>query len=145
MRFSTNRALVWLKWGTSERWLTHKIRGLNEYPTEAELESIKADLNLVDDKYVDFSEFLLVVAKHFNKEVNHEQELLNAFKVFDQNKEGTIGSEELVHNLTHMGEKFTEEQLKILSELFERNSPEPGKTDYHYVTKVITRSANLEA
>ena len=83
------------------------------------------------------------MVKYFNKDINHEQELLNAFKVFDKNKEGTVNSEELLHHLTHLGEKFTEDQIKDFSGIFEKNNHEVGKTDYVYITKLITRSANI--
>jgi calmodulin len=101
-------------------------------------------MNLQEGCLFDFPEFLCVYAKNFNKEVNHEQELINAFKVFDKSREGVINAEELMHHLTRMGEKFTDEQVKEISGIFDSNLQDQNRINYSLISKIITRTAKME-
>ena len=101
-------------------------------------------MNLTKEAFFDFPEFLCLYAKNFNKEINDEQELLNAFKVFDKGREGVINAEELIHHLTRMGERFSEEQIKEVGKVFEANLEDQNRIDYGLISKVITRTAKME-
>lgn len=55
------------------------------------------------------------------KEVDTEQELLNAFKVFDKDGSGTISSDELRNVLKSLGEDLTDAELDEMIKLADRN------------------------
>jgi len=101
-------------------------------------------MNKINGNHFDFPEFLCVYAKNFNKEINHEQELVNAFKVFDKGREGVINAEELMHHLTRMGERFTEEQVKEVSGIFDSNLQDQNRINYTLISKIIMRTAKME-
>jgi calmodulin len=61
----------------------------------------------------DFPEFISLMAKNY-KEVDAEEELLEAFRVFDKNNTGEIGSTELKFMIKSIGEKLTEEEAEIM-------------------------------
>jgi calmodulin len=66
---------------------------------------------------IDFPEFLSLMAKYMiddirkMKDNDTEEELIEAFKVFDQDGNGLISAGELRHVMTNLGEKLTEEEV----------------------------------
>jgi calmodulin len=54
-------------------------------------------------------------------ETDTEQELLNAFKVFDKDGSGTISTEELRNVLRSLGENLTDAELDEMVKLADRN------------------------
>ena len=60
---------------------------------------------------VDFPEFISLMARKA-KDVDAEEELLEAFRIFDKNNSGIISSTELKHVVKSMGEPLTEEEAE---------------------------------
>jgi hypothetical protein len=65
-------------------------------------------------------EFLALMSQSV-KELDTEQELLNAFKVFDKDGSGTISSDELRNVLKSLGENLTDAELDEMLKLADRN------------------------
>jgi calmodulin len=61
----------------------------------------------------DFPEFISLLARKY-KEVDGEEELLEAFKVFDKSGSGFIMGQELSITLKALGEKFSDEEMDEL-------------------------------
>ena len=59
---------------------------------------------------IDFEEFLHMMAKKM-KETDSEEELREAFRVFDKDGNGYISAAELRHVMTNLGEKLTDEEV----------------------------------
>ena len=59
---------------------------------------------------IDFPEFLSLMARKM-KDVDSEEELREAFKVFDRDGNGFISAAELRHVMTNLGEKLTDEEV----------------------------------
>ena len=59
---------------------------------------------------IDFPEFLTMMARQMEDDDN-EEELREAFKVFDKDGSGSINAEELKLVMTTLGENLTEEEL----------------------------------
>ena len=79
------------------------MRYLGQNPTEAELQYIIKEV-------VAFPEFLIIMARKM-KERDNEEEIREAFYVFDKDGNGFISAAELRHVLTNLGEKLTEEEV----------------------------------
>lgn len=62
---------------------------------------------------LDFPEFISLLARKF-KEVDGEEELLEAFKVFDKSATGFIMGQELSITLKALGEKLSDEEMDEL-------------------------------
>jgi len=65
-------------------------------------------------------EFLYLMSQSV-KEIDTEQELLNAFKVFDKDNSGTISSDELRNVLKSLGENLTDAELDEMIKLADHN------------------------
>ena len=59
---------------------------------------------------IDFPEFLTMMA-HKMKDTDSEEEIREAFRVFDKDGNGFISSTELRHVMTNLGEKLTDEEV----------------------------------
>jgi len=59
---------------------------------------------------IDFPEFLSLMARKM-KDTDTEEELIEAFKVFDRDGNGLISASELRHVMTNLGEKLTDEEV----------------------------------
>merc|ERR1712232_697075 len=59
---------------------------------------------------IDFPDFLSLMARKM-KDNDTEEELVEAFKVFDRDGNGLISAAELRHVMTNLGEKLTDEEV----------------------------------
>ena len=59
---------------------------------------------------LEFSEFLTILP-HITRSGETEEEVDEAFRVFDKEANGFISAAELRHIMTNMGEKLTEEEV----------------------------------
>ncbi|KAG7238759.1 hypothetical protein INR49_031275 [Caranx melampygus] len=59
---------------------------------------------------IDFPEFLTMMARKM-KDTDSEEEIREAFRVFDKDGNGYISAAELRHVMTNLGEKLTDEEV----------------------------------
>ena len=65
---------------------------------------------------------------------------MQAFKVLDTANNGTIDFENLLHRLTHEGEKFTEKQAQEFYDIVKQNFKDEKMVNYKLLTKIIVNS-----
>lgn len=66
--------------------------------------------NYVGNGTIDFPEFLTMMARKM-KDTDSEEEIREAFRVFDKDGNGFISAAELRHVMTNLGEKLTDEEV----------------------------------
>lgn len=71
---------------------------------------IKYDSNSPGNGTIDFPEFLTMMARKM-KDTDSEEEIREAFRVFDKDGNGFISAAELRHVMTNLGEKLTDEEV----------------------------------
>ena len=76
---------------------------------------------------IDFPEFLTMMARKM-KDTDSEEEILEAFKVFDKDGNGFISAAELRHVMTNLGEKLTDEEVD--EEIREADIDGDGQVNY---------------
>merc|ERR1719262_895341 len=59
---------------------------------------------------IDFPEFLSLMSRKM-KDTDTEEELIEAFKVFDRDGSGFISAMEMRHVMSNLGEKITDEEI----------------------------------
>ena len=89
------------------------MRTLGQNPTEAELQDMINEVDANGNGTIDFPEFITMMSRKM-KDTDSEEELLEAFKVFDKDGNGFITSQELRHVMTHLGEKITEDEADVM-------------------------------
>ena len=89
------------------------MRGLNMNPTDAELQDMVNEVDADGNGDVDLPEFISLMARKM-KAVDGEEELVEAFKIFDRNRNGVIGREELKDVIGVLGETATDEEVDMM-------------------------------
>src|ERR1700685_3767441 len=75
------------------------MRSLGQNPTEAELQDMINEVDADGNGEIDFPEFLTMMARKM-KDTDSEEQIKEAFKVFDKNGDGKISAAELRHVMT---------------------------------------------
>jgi calmodulin len=89
--------------------LANVMRSLNQDPSEQELQDMIAEVDVDGNGRIDFEEFVSLMNRR-SKETDIEEEVINAFRVFDKDGSGLIGSNELRQVMTTLGDVLTDEE-----------------------------------
>lgn len=113
------------------------MRSIGQNPTEAKLGNM---INEVDDDKngtIHFHDFLTMMAFTMN-DTNREQEIIEAFRVFDQDENGFISAAEFRHVMINIGENLTEEDIDIMIRKGDVNGD--GRVKYEeFVTMISSK------
>eukprot|EP00298_Acanthocystis_sp_HF-20_P016902 c21621_g3_i2.p1 GENE.c21621_g3_i2~~c21621_g3_i2.p1 ORF type:complete len:167 (-),score=68.94 c21621_g3_i2:20-469(-) len=110
------------------------MRSLGASPTEAEVQEMIKKVDTDGSGKVEFTDFLGLMAQKL-KEKDSEEDVVNAFRVFDKEGNGLVSAAELRHVLTNLGEKLTEEEVDTM--LKEADIDADGNINYEQFTKVL--------
>jgi len=88
---------------------------------------------IVGNGTIDFEEFLQMMAKKM-KDTDTEEEMKEAFKVFDRDNNGFISAQELRLVMANLGEKLTDEEVEEMIKEADMNGD--GQVDYPGVYNV---------
>lgn len=86
------------------------MRTLGQNPTEAELQDLIAEAENNNNGQLNFTEFCGIMAKQM-RETDTEEEMREAFKIFDRDGDGFISPAELRFVMINLGEKVTDEEI----------------------------------
>merc|ERR1712153_124311 len=100
----------------------------------AELQDMINEVDADGNGTIDFPEFLSLMARKM-KDTDTEEELIEAFKVFDKDGNGFISAAELRHVMTHLGEKLTDEEVDEM--IREADVDGDGQINYEEFVKIM--------
>ena len=83
----------------------------------------------------DFPEFLTMMARKM-KDTDSEEEIREAFRVFDKDGNGFISAAELRHVMTNLGEKLTDEEVDEM--IREADIDGDGQVNYEEFVTMMT-------
>jgi calmodulin len=83
---------------------------------------------------IDFPEFLTMMARKM-KDTDSEEEIKEAFKVFDADGNGQISAAELKHVMLNLGEKLTDEEVNEM--IREADVDNSGTINYEEFVKMM--------
>ncbi|XP_070538757.1 calmodulin-like [Ptychodera flava] len=113
------------------------MRSLGQYPTEAQLRDMINEADADGNGTIDFPEFLTMMArKTKDTDSELENEIREAFRVFDRDGNGFISASELRHVMTNLGEKLTDEEVDEM--IREADIDGDGQVNYEEFVKVMT-------
>ena len=91
--------------------LSEIMKQLGQVPSEVELQDMINEVDVDGNGNIDFKEFLGLMARKM-RDTDTEEELIEAFKVFDRDGNGLISNQELKHVMISLGEKINEEEVE---------------------------------
>ena len=110
------------------------IRCLGQNPTEAQIRDMKNEVDADRKGGIEFNEFLTMMQGKKDY-IDSENEVMEAFRVFDKEGTGFVSAEELREVLTSLGEKLTQEEVE---ELFkEGNMNSNGMINYFEICQAV--------
>ncbi|CAL0328089.1 unnamed protein product [Lupinus luteus] len=110
------------------------IRSLDQNPSEEEVQNMINEVDADGNGTIEFVEFLNLMAKKF-KETDVEEDLKEAFKVFDKDQDGYISATELRHVMINLGEKLSDEEVKQM--IKEADLDGDGQVNYDEFAKLM--------
>ena len=103
-------------------------------PSNQELLEMIADVDENEDDKINFEEFLILMHSRLKK-ADIENELNEAFSVYDKNGSGLISVREFKRIMSALGEKIYEEEIdEIIQKVDPKNR---GYINYKDLTKII--------
>ena len=87
------------------------MRSLGQTPTEAELEDMINEVDSDGNGFVDFSEFLTMMAAMI-RDIDSKDQIREAFHMFDKDGNGFISAAELRYVMNNLGEKITDQEVE---------------------------------
>ncbi|KAH9687928.1 calmodulin-like protein 11 [Citrus sinensis] len=114
--------------------LASAIKSLDQNPTEEELRNMINEVDLDGNGTIEFLEFLKLMATKM-KENEAQEELKEAFKVFDKDQDGYISPNELRHVMMNLGEKLTDEELEQM--ILEADLDGDGQVNYEEFARMM--------
>lgn len=117
------------------------MRTLGRNPTEDEIMNIMNEIDVDHNGKLDFSEFTIMMKDKLSGE-DMEQEIKQAFRVFDRNGDGYISKSEFKHCMMHFGEKFTDDEVEEM--MAEADANNDGKIDYTEFSQMILKECGMD-
>jgi calcium-binding protein CML len=77
---------------------------------------------------LEFNEFVDLMSRHFKTQSEMEDELKQAFRMFDANNDGFITAQELQKMMKAMGEKLTNKEIDALIKAWDTDGD--GRINY---------------
>mmetsp|Transcript_35982 Transcript_35982/g.32366 ORF Transcript_35982/g.32366 Transcript_35982/m.32366 type:complete len:176 (+) Transcript_35982:567-1094(+) len=116
------------------RELNTIMRSLGQNPTDAEIEDMINEVDADGNGTIDFPEFLGLMSRKM-KDCDSEEEITEAFRVFDKEGNGYISSAELKHVMANLGEKLTDEEVDEM--VREADVDGDGQINYEEFVKMM--------
>ena len=109
-----------------------KKLGLN--PTKEEVKDMLNELDVDQNGSIDFTEFVTLMAKQ-SQGKESEEELLEAFKVFDKDGNGNISALELKQVMHNLGENLSDADIEEM--IREADLDGDGEINYNEFVKMM--------
>ncbi|XP_069118629.1 uncharacterized protein [Argopecten irradians] len=110
------------------------VRSLGINPSEVEVKQMAREADIDGTGKIEYREFVAMFTRHANN-VSTEEEIIDAFRVFDKEGNGYISAAELRHVMLNLGEKLQEEEVNDM--IREADLSGDGHINYQEFAKVL--------
>lgn len=109
------------------------MRSLGQNPTEAELEDMINEVDMDGSGTIEFPEFITMMARKLK---DSEDDIQEAFRVFDQTGKGLISAHELRRVMNGLGECLSQEEIEDIMK--QVDSDGDGMVNYSEFVEMMT-------
>ena len=110
------------------------MRSLGQNPSDDEIKAMIEEVDVDKSETIDFKEFLGLMAKKM-KNSDSEEELIEAFRIFDRDGNGKISAHELRYVMLSSGEELTEQDIQTI--IKEADTDGDGYIDYKEFVRIM--------
>merc|ERR1719373_757279 len=110
------------------------MKQLGQTATQAEVKAMVDEIDADASGEIDFPEFLSLMARKL-KDTSTEEEIIEAFRVFDKEATGLITKQELRRVLLEYGEKLTEAEADEIEK--DAMPDKDGRINYEDLVKMM--------
>ena len=107
---------------------------VGQKPSMDEITSMIKEVDLNSDGKIELGEFIQLMLKN-SPDTETEEEVINAFRVFDKEGNGLINTEELKHIMMTIGDKMTEDEAEEM--IREADIDEDGVINYEEFVRMM--------
>ncbi|XP_017148841.2 neo-calmodulin [Drosophila miranda] len=111
------------------------MRSLGRSPTDNELQAMINEVDADGNGSIELEEFAFMIIRKMH-DTNHEDELRDAFRVFDKENNGYITSSELKVVLTALGMKLPDDEIEEM--IREYDIDQDGHLDFEEFVNMMT-------
>ncbi|GAN06810.1 calmodulin [Mucor ambiguus] len=115
--------------------LGQAMRSLGQNHTNEELKNLINDVDSDNNGRIDFNEFLIIVSRMKGNDET-ENDLLEAFKIFDEDQDGNITQDEIRSVMSSLGRRWTSQELDVL--IGKADTDGDGKINYKEFVKMMS-------
>jgi len=105
------------------------MKSLGQNPTEQELRDMIHEVDIDGNGKIDFEEFTQMMAHKMHTQDDQDDEMREAFKVFDKDNNGFISPQELRSVMFKLGEKLSDDEIAEM--IREADANGDGQVDYN--------------
>ena len=102
------------------------MRSLGQNPTDAEVQDIINEVDVDGSGAMEFPEFCVMMVKKMQQESDTENEVREAYRVFDKDRDGFISASELRMIFAALPERLSAEEIEEILEA----ADEDGKFNF---------------
>ena len=121
----------------SSKELENAMQSMGQNPTVDEVNQMMQEVDINQDGKIDYEEFMTLMLRN-SPETQTEDEVINAFRVFDKEGKGLITQAELKHIMMTIGDKMTEEEADEM--VNEADIDEDGMINYEEFVRMMMAS-----
>lgn len=107
---------------------------VGQKPSMDEITSMIKEVDLNSDGKIELGEFIQLMLKN-SPDTETEEEVINAFRVFDKEGNGLINTEELKHIMMTIGDRMTEDEAEEM--IREADIDEDGVINYEEFVRMM--------
>jgi calmodulin len=113
------------------------LKRLGESATEKELDDVINQFDSFGKGLVNFQQFV-DIANQLHSSVITEQEIIEAFKIFDRDGSGGVDASELMQVMTSIGDRMTQEEAEAM--IRQADSDGSGSVDYASFARIVMQT-----
>lgn len=114
--------------------LENAMYSLGQNPSKEEINAMIKEVDLNSDGKISLDEFITLMCKQ-SPDLQTEEEVINAFRVFDKEGNGLISTAELKHIMMTIGDKMTEEEADEM--IHEADIDDDGIINYEEFVRMM--------